>query len=116
MRFLIFVLFLNIASRTVLCFPLSLPLAMASEGQPPPYVPSSKSWADVAASSQRKATVSPLADGPVLNKLKANSADFIRLDQETISRAHSRFQTTLYGKFFGKPPLFDQVKEILSAK
>lgn len=71
---------------------------------------------DVAAPSQGKANVSPLADGPVLNKLKANTSDFVRLDQDTISRARMRFQIALYGKFFGKPPPFEQVKEILSAK
>lgn len=89
---------------------------MASGGQPLPPVPLPKSWAAVAASSQVKANVSLLTDGPVLNKLKANTTDFIRLDHDTISRAHMRFQTALYGKFFGKSPPFEQVKEILTAK
>lgn len=30
-----------------------------------------------------------------------------------MSKARRRFQNSLYGKFFGKPPPFDQLKKIL---
>lgn len=49
----------------------------------------------------------------MLNKLKANSNDFIRMDGDTMAKARHRFQKSLFGKFFGKPPAFDQVKKIL---
>lgn len=70
----------------------------------------------MAATAQRKPLLSPLVDGPVLNKLKASTSEFLRLDRDTVSRARIRFQTSLYGKFFGKSPPFEQVKEILSFK
>lgn len=89
---------------------------MASGGHPPSPSLLSKTWADVAAAAQRKPSSSPLVEGPVLNKLKANSTEFIRLDRDTVARARLRFQTALYGKFFRKSPPFEQVKEILSAK
>lgn len=38
------------------------------------------------------------------------------MDNEALYRARLHFQTSLYGKFFGKPPPFDQVKEILQSK
>ncbi|XP_039146757.1 uncharacterized protein LOC120283996 [Dioscorea cayenensis subsp. rotundata] len=88
---------------------------MASGGQPPPPSMLSKTWANVAAAAQRKPS-SPLVEDPVLSKLKANTTEFIRVDHDTLSRARMRFQTALYGKFFGKSPPFEQVKEILSEK
>lgn len=89
---------------------------MASGGQPPPASHLSKTWADVAAAAQRKPPSSLLVDGPMLNKLKANMSEFLQLDCDTISRARQCFQSSLYGKFYGKSPPFEQVKEILSSK
>lgn len=89
---------------------------MASGGQSLPPYSSSKTWADVAAAAQQKPLMSPLVDGPMLNRLKANTSEFLKLDRDTVSRARIRFQTALYGKFFGKSPPFEQVKEILSSK
>lgn len=89
---------------------------MARGGSPPPLSLMSKTWADVATAAQRKSISSPLVEGPVLNKLKANTSEFLRLDRDTVSRVSLRFQTLLYGKFFGKSPPFEQVKEILSSK
>lgn len=71
---------------------------------------------DVAAAARRKPSTSSLVDGPVLNKLKASTTEFLRLDRDTVSRAKMRFQMLLYRKFFGKSPPFEQVREILSSK
>lgn len=38
------------------------------------------------------------------------------MDRDAMSRALMRFQNSLYGKFFSKPPPFDQVKLILHSK
>lgn len=103
-------------SSEIALFRLLDPPAMASGGQPPFSTNRRKSWADVAAGAQRKPVASPLVDGPVLSKLKANTTEFLRMDHDTVSRAHQRFQTSLYGMFFGKSPPFEQVKQILSAK
>ncbi|XP_039113739.1 uncharacterized protein LOC120249304 [Dioscorea cayenensis subsp. rotundata] len=89
---------------------------MASGGDPPPSSFQKKTWADVAATAQKGSAMSPLVDGPVRSKLKAGTSEFIRLDRDAVSRASLRFQTSLYGKFFGKAPPFDQIKEILSSK
>lgn len=89
---------------------------MASGGDPPPPFPMGKTWADIAATALKRSASSPLVEGPVLNKLKASTSEFIRMDRDTMSRASLRFQNSLYGKFFGKAPPFEQVKEILSSK
>lgn len=70
----------------------------------------------VAAAAQRKPSSSLLVEDPVLNKPKANTFKFVRLDRDTVSTARLHFQTSLYRKFFGKSPPFEQVKEILSSK
>ncbi|XP_039123445.1 uncharacterized protein LOC120260068 [Dioscorea cayenensis subsp. rotundata] len=51
-----------------------------------------------------------------LNKLKENTSDFVKLDSDALDRARLRFQYSLFGKFFGKPPAFEQVKNILLKK
>lgn len=88
---------------------------MASGG---PTSSSPPSWAEIAAAVKNWPTKfpSPLVDGPVLRKLKASTTEFIRLDGDAMARACLRFQHALLGKFFGKPPPFDQVKSILQSK
>lgn len=51
-----------------------------------------------------------------MEKLKSSSTDFVKLDSDVISRARNKFHNSLFGKLFGKPPQFDQVKASLLAK
>ncbi|XP_039136678.1 uncharacterized protein LOC120273995 [Dioscorea cayenensis subsp. rotundata] len=85
---------------------------MASGG--PPSTPSPSSWAEIAAAiKNRPSNPSPLVEGPVLRKLKASTSEFIHFDSDSVARAHLRFQHSLIGKFFGKPPIFEQIKTVL---
>ncbi|XP_039136996.1 uncharacterized protein LOC120274516 [Dioscorea cayenensis subsp. rotundata] len=88
---------------------------MASGG---PNSSSPPSWAEIVAAVKNRPnqTPSPLVEGPVLRKLKASTSEFIRLDGDAMARARLRIQHSLLGKFFGKPPPFDQVKSILQSK
>ncbi|XP_039146855.1 uncharacterized protein LOC120284118 [Dioscorea cayenensis subsp. rotundata] len=109
-------------------FPLALilctylrrsPLAMASGDWHPAPSPSPtqpKSWAQIASSLRQSSDNSLLHNTHILNKLKETTTNFIRLDSVTMSRARMKFQHALYGKLFGKPPHFDQVKTNLLAK
>lgn len=92
---------------------------MASGGSTPttvPIHPSPPSWAQIASKHTTTQESSPLHNPAVLQKLKESTSDFIKLDNDTLSRARLRFQHSLFGKFFGKPPLFEQVKNILLKK
>ncbi|XP_039140407.1 uncharacterized protein LOC120277614 [Dioscorea cayenensis subsp. rotundata] len=92
---------------------------MASGGQIPqttPLHPSPPSWAQIASKVTTTQESSPLHNPAILNKLKETTSDFIKLDNDTLNRARLRFQHFLFGKFFGKPPLFEQVKTILLKK
>lgn len=93
---------------------------MASGGYPPPLLPNpspgSSTWAQIASSTFHNSSNSPLHNPQILSKIKESSTEFVRIDGDTISRARHRFQHSLYGKFFGKPPPFDQVKISLMAK
>lgn len=99
------------------------PLAMASGGtplqpppQPPPSISSLKSWAQVASSGPRPFDSSPLQNPPLLAKLKSSTSEFVCFDSDALAHAQSKFQHSLFGKFFGKPSLFDQVKTFLTIK
>lgn len=59
-----------------------LPLAMVSGGKG-----SSSTWAEVMAMIHRKTDYFPIQDGPVLEKLKENTTDFVQIDMEAQSRA-----------------------------
>lgn len=50
---------------------------------------------------------SPLHNFQLLNKLKASTTSFVRLDADAFNCGHMKFQYALYGKLFGKPPLFE---------
>ncbi|XP_039118901.1 uncharacterized protein LOC120255061 [Dioscorea cayenensis subsp. rotundata] len=92
---------------------------MASGGhtpQPPPSHPSPPSWAQIASKVTSTQETSPLYNPAILNKLKESTSEFIKLDNDTLNRARLRFQHSLFGKFFGKPPLFEQVKIFLLKK
>ncbi|XP_039121328.1 uncharacterized protein LOC120258056 [Dioscorea cayenensis subsp. rotundata] len=92
---------------------------MASGGQFPQSLPrphSTQSWAQVASSSSRTPAPSPLHNPDLLVKLKNSSPTFVKFDGDSLSRAHQRFQHALFGKFFGKPPPFEQVKKSLMDK
>ncbi|XP_039145598.1 uncharacterized protein LOC120282820 [Dioscorea cayenensis subsp. rotundata] len=92
---------------------------MASGGQtplPPSTHPPPSSWAQVASSGNRSYESSPLHNPQLLDKLKNSSTSFVKLDADSLSRAHQKFQHALYGKFFGKPSPFDQVRKYLMAK
>lgn len=99
------------------------PLAVASGGQPssqpssqPLANPSPPFWAQIASSLTRSINQSPLHNVQVLNKLKETTTEFVKIDSDILSRARSRFQHSLFGKFFGKPTNFEQVKLILLSK
>lgn len=82
---------------------------MTSSGEPLPP----PSWADIASVvHKRPATTAPL-DETTLNRLKALISDSVRMDTEMKQRAHRKFHLALYGKLFGKSPLFETVKTIL---
>lgn len=81
----------------------------------PPH-PVRQSWAQVVAASARDLDNSPLHNRAILAKLKDSTSEFIRFDGDTMARAHLKFQNSLYGKFFGKPHPFEQVKSFLYAK
>ncbi|XP_039130817.1 uncharacterized protein LOC120267186 [Dioscorea cayenensis subsp. rotundata] len=87
-----------------------VPLAGLSSQQPP------RSWAQIASQATRTIVGSPLYNSEILGKIKASSSQFVRVDNEELDRARMKFQNSLYGKFFGKPPSFEQVKLILMAK
>ncbi|XP_039141982.1 uncharacterized protein LOC120279183 [Dioscorea cayenensis subsp. rotundata] len=92
---------------------------MASGGHAPhPVVPPDRpqSWAQVASSNPHSSDTSPLQNPLLLAKLKSSTSQFVRIDGDALARAHLKFQNSLFGKFFGKPPPFDQVKAFLSAK
>lgn len=59
---------------------------------------------------------SPLHYPFLLQKLKESTSNFVKLDNDALSRARRRFQFALYGKLFGKLPSFNQVKDTLLAK
>ncbi|XP_039127008.1 uncharacterized protein LOC120263188 [Dioscorea cayenensis subsp. rotundata] len=83
----------------------------------PPSSPAQpNSWAQIASSLRQSMDISPLHNPQILNKLKESTSTFIRLDKDGINRACMRFQHSLYGKLFGKPPPFTQVKDDLLAK
>ncbi|XP_039144885.1 uncharacterized protein LOC120282194 [Dioscorea cayenensis subsp. rotundata] len=92
---------------------------MASGGQAPtsgtPRAPH-PSWAQLSSKVTPTLDSSPLHNPTVLNKLKASTSEYIKVDNDTLSRVQLRFQHSLIGKFFGKPPSFDQVKSILLKK
>lgn len=87
---------------------------MASGGKPPP--PPKKSWSQIAASLTQTLDSSPLHNEHLLNKLKASTSNFVRLDKDAINRGRMKFQYALYGKLFGKSPPFEQVKKTLLDK
>ncbi|XP_039123512.1 uncharacterized protein LOC120260138 [Dioscorea cayenensis subsp. rotundata] len=92
---------------------------MASGGQAPTAISQcapTPSWAQIASKHTSTQDLSPLHNPSVLNKLKETTSDFIKLDADTLSRARLRFQHSLFGKFFGKPPSFEQVKLFLLKK
>lgn len=91
---------------------------MASEGQDTgaPSQAGPKSWDQIASQAARNDSQSPLYNPQVLTKLKVITSAFVRLDGNALSRARRRFQHSLYGKFFCKPPPFEQVKMFLLAK
>lgn len=74
------------------------------------------SWAQVASVSNQNMNSSPLHNLIILNKMKDSTTNFIYIDDEAMARARMKFQFTLYGKLFGKPPPFDQVKAALIYK
>lgn len=81
-----------------------------------PSSPTPPFWAEIAAAVKNRLNPSPLIEGPMLRKLIASTTEFIRFDRDAIARARFRFQHSLIGKFFGKPPPFDQIKSILQSK
>lgn len=102
------------------CFDFwSIHLEMASGDRhsvPPPSLAQPKSWAQIASSLHQSIDVSPLHNPQILNKLKESTSTFIRLDKDAINGACMRFQHSIYGKLFGKPPPFTQVKDELLTK
>lgn len=58
----------------------------------------------------------PLHNPQVLSRLKESTNTFVKLDKDALARARMRFQYSLYGKFFGKPPPFEQEKNALLVK
>lgn len=85
---------------------------MESGDRPP--APSShpsqqKSWAQIVSSINQSTDNSPLRNTTILNKLKELTYDFIRLDRDTLNRAHLKFQHALYGKLFGKWSMFGEI-------
>lgn len=48
--------------------------------------------------------------------MKSSSSSFIKLDAKSLSLTHQKFQNALFGKFFGKPSLFNQMKKYLMEK
>ena len=60
-----------------------------------------------------KAKEAPIVQGVALEKLKTIIIDFVRIDQEAQFRAKSHFTNTLYGKFLGRAPLLDVVRNVL---
>lgn len=102
--------------RSFLLFPTSTSsaLAMASGGLAPPGPPS---WAEIAAAVKNRPPNSPpLIDGSILRRLKASTSDFILFDRDAMAKAYLQFQHSLIGKFFGKPPSFDQIKPLLQSR
>lgn len=90
---------------------------MASGDMPPlPPRSPSQSWAQIASVAARNTDNSPLHNSQALAKLKDTTSEFVRMNCEAITCARMRFRNFLYGKFFGKPPLYDQVKMSLMAK
>lgn len=92
---------------------------MASGGQnnsPANQRPPPPTWAQIASKINPTQASSPLHNPKVLNKLKESTSEFVKIDHDTLSRARLRFQHSLFGKFFGKPPPFEQVKDILLKK
>lgn len=89
---------------------------MASGSQPHTSVPQGRSWSQIASSLTQSLEKSPLHNVQLLNKLKATTTNFIRLDNEAINRGRMKFQYALYGKLFGKAPTFEQVKTTLLDK
>lgn len=92
---------------------------MASGGHapqlsPPPNHP--QSWVQVASSNPHSSDTSPLQNSLLLAKLKSSTSEFVQIDGDALTYAHLKFQNLLFGKFFGKPPPFEQVKAYLSAK
>ncbi|XP_039119157.1 uncharacterized protein LOC120255388 [Dioscorea cayenensis subsp. rotundata] len=78
--------------------------------------PPSRSWAQITSQATCTIAGSPLHNLEILGRIKASSSQFVRVDDEALGRARMKFQNSLYGKFFGKPPSFDEVKLILMAK
>lgn len=105
-------------SLSSLPIPHLFPLAMASGGHKVSHSqqPSPKSCAQIASQATRTIASFPLHNTEILHKIKETSLEFIKIDGEALNRAHMKFQNSLYGKFFGKPPPFEQVKQILMVK
>lgn len=78
--------------------------------------PLTRSWAQIVSQATRTVSSSPLHNPAIFDKIKASSSQFVLVDDEALGRARMKFQNALYGKFFGKPPSFEQVKLILLAK
>lgn len=89
---------------------------MASWDQPHPPGFQNKSWSQIASSLTQTISSSPLHNEQLLNKLKAFTTSFIKLDAEALGRGWRNFQFALYGKLFEKPPPFDQAKSTLLTK
>lgn len=92
------------------------PLAMASGSQSCPPTPQSRSWSQIGSSLSQSSDNSSLHNVHLLNKLRAFTTSFVRLDNDAINRGLSKFQYALYGKLFGKPSPFEQVKTTLLTK
>lgn len=80
----------------------------------PPSQP--QSWAQITSSLRQPTDNSPLHNPHIFSKLKDSTTNFVHLDNKTILRAGRCFQYAHYGKFFGKSPLFSQVKTDLLSK
>lgn len=105
------------ASLTIIRKEVTIAVWSSRHPFPPfPSDPHNKSWSQIASSLTQTINNSPLHNEQLLNKLKASTTSFIKLDVEAIGRGRRKFQHALYGKLFGKPPPFDQVKYTLLSK
>lgn len=84
---------------------------MASEGHDAP-----PTLTEITLAVRTEHDPSLLVEGLVMARLKETTSDFVFMDHEAKARAKMRFRYSLYGKFFGKPPLLDLVKLNLQAK